>query len=725
MLSDDNTINLNNAKCNQNKFNNLGQEIKNKWINQIYKSNNNSIPIIEYSHEDIKYSFKKLTDKQNYSIISNTTNFNNYIGYNNLVNFIRANKINNNSELVKKLNNFKNVNLIVVDLDYKKHYIEICTLSDFYQNEQRVKCKVLKYKTPYDYYKQNYIGILNKYFANQGKYYENGLRVNELSFDLNDNSQYKKSINPIYLQNIIYENNKFCTVYKPYLFKLFIQLFKPTHKPKILDLSSGWGDRLIGVLSIQDQIEKYIGIDPNERLFEGYSKMIKDLSKIENVRKFILINKPAEEVNYIELDSDIDIIFWSPPFFDLELYINDVDRKDLSNQSVVKFNKYDSWEDFFLINVLNMSSNNLNKGGIIILYLGYINFDSFLKKMNNIGKLKYIGEIGIYGDKLKKYLLFVKTQTTGNCTKLMSLTDSDSSMIIQIKKNIKNPIHNPPLNIIQLNLDNKRTINLVQDSVLIAGTKQRIACKFMEIILKKLPQIKILTYTGSYNGYGAIATAYTAYHLGLKANVFLSSVPTGSHVKSSLSEIIITKQINTLHALNASIYLCDDYKTAKNMEYDITTLPTVSKEIWKVKNEYFNVPLGLNDNDKIMIGLLSEQIKIASYKTILDPKIISNPRIWLVGGTGGIAQALNLTWTNPTIFLYLTGGGKHILKVKEWANKNKNVQILNSNPNYNVSDISNDYKKYYESVENYDSVIWTYVKKYGLDGDFIWNVASD
>ena len=36
-----------------------------------------------------------------------------------------------------------------------------------------------------------------------------------------------------------------------------------------------------------------------------------------------------------------------------------------------------------------------------------------------------------------------------------------------------------------------------------------------------------------------------------------------------------------------------------------------------------------------------------------------------------------------------------------------------------------DYKKYYESVDNYDSLIWPYVKKYGKDGDFIWNVASD
>jgi 16S rRNA G966 N2-methylase RsmD len=422
MLSDNNIKNLSNAKINQNKFNKLNWKNKKIFLKQIYKFYNNSIPIVKYSIKDIQYSFEKLKNKQNYlAVLSNDLPNINYKKYNMdlLSNFINSNlisKSNHNSNLIsnetiKKIKNFNDVDLVIVDLDYKKHYIEICALSDFYQNEQRIKCKVLRYQTPYDYYKQNYIKILNKYFSNQSRYYENGLQIDLVSFNnLANPTNPTNPTNPIYLQNIIYENNKFCTVYKPYLFKLFIQLFSPNNsvKTKILDLSAGWGDRLVGALSIQDQIEKYIGIDPNEKLFEGYLKMVKDLSKKENTKKFILLNKPAEEVDYKNLDIDFDIIFWSPPFFDLELYVNDSNRLDLSKQSIVKFNKYEEWEDLFLINVINISSNNLKKNGVILLYLGHINYKTFFQKMTNIKKIKYIGNIGIYGDKLKKYILFVK-----------------------------------------------------------------------------------------------------------------------------------------------------------------------------------------------------------------------------------------------------------------------------------------------------------------------------
>ena len=133
--------------------------------------------------------------------------------------------------------------------------------------------------------------------------------------------------------------------------------------------------------------------------------------------------------------------------------------------------------------------------------------------------------------------------------------------------------------------------------------------------------------------------------------------------------------------------------------------------------------MGLNDDKKTMIKLLSKQIKKASQNTIL--KKSSNLRFWLVSGTAGIAQSINLAFPNSNLFLYLTGGGQYIKKVIAWAKYNKNIIILNDNINYNINGINNDYKKYYESVDNYDSLIWPYVKKYGKDGDFIWNVASD
>jgi hypothetical protein len=726
MILSSNENNINIAYLNQKKYNNLLKEDKKKWIYNIYNFYNKSIPIISYSKKDIDYSFKILCDKQNYSVKADCNNYSEFEKYkfNYLIKFIKNNNNNNNTTNNIKNNRFLNCNLLIIDTDYKKYYVDICALSDFYQNKERVKCKVLKYNTPCDYYKKNYYFILDKYFSNLGTRYEKGLFINELSFE-NNIEEFKKSINPIYIQNIIYDNNKFCTVYKPYLFKLFINIFRGDKKPIILDLSSGWGDRLLGTLSIQDDIEKYIGIDPNNNLFEGYNKMINDLCHENNKKKFELIQKPAEEVDYVLLDNDIDIIFWSPPFFDQELYINDNNRDDFKKQSVETFKNYEEWEDNFLISVINKATNNLKINGVLILYLGHINYESVFKKINNINKIQYIGDIIIKGDKAKNYFIFVKIIENYKCT-LLTKKNGNISKINKIKKKLKTMEDNPPLHIIELKLPNNNKINLIQESVLIAGTKQRVACEFIKAMTNE--NIKKITYTGTYNGYGAIATAYAAYKLGFQSEVFLSEIPTGNLNKSTFDNIINSKQINTLLALNSKIYLCPDYKTARNLKYDYSTLITKTKDVWENKKDYYNVPLGLSDDERIMIFLLSSQILKAAANTILEKS--SNLRFWLVAGTSGIAQAIYMAYPYSKLFLYLTGGGKHIKRVMAWINNNSNnrnnITIINNNKiKYNVDDVINDYSKYYKSVKNYDSHVWPYIKKYGENGDFLWNVASD
>ena len=717
MILSINKNNSSNAYNNQNLYYKLSNEQKTEWINNIYNYYNKSLPIINHNLQDIKYSFNLLCNKQNYSLFESCNDFSLFEKYkfNNLIKFIKSNNIKKDiNKNIKNSDPFLNYNLIIYDDDYLKNYVQICALSDFYQNNERVNCQVINNKTPYDYYKDNYETILDKYFKLLGKKYEEGLLINELTFDLTE-EQYKKAINPLYLQNIIYNNNKFCTVFKPYLFKLLINLFKVDNNTIILDLSSGWGDRLLAALSLQNEIKKYIGIDPNTNLLNGYNKMISDLSEKKNKDKFMLIQKPAEDVDYNSLDSDIDIIFWSPPFFDQETYVKQV------GQSIETFINYDDWEDNFLINVINMSSNNLKVNGVLILYLGHINYETFMKKMKNISKLKYIGNLHIMGDKMKNYIIFVKIKKYTRC-QIINASDGMPSKINKIKEQLINYKANPRLKIMNLNLDNKK-IHVVQDSVLIAGTKQRVAALFIRKYLKKYPNVQKLTYSGFWNGYGPIATAFAAYKLNLQSEIFLSEVGAGFDKPSDYKTIMNSKQINTLLALNAKIHLCPTYGSAKFLEYDITTLPSIESDIWTVKSEYFNVPLGLNDTNKKMIKLLAKKMKKAARNSYLTK--IDNKRFWLVSGTAGIAQAINLAFPNSKFFIYLTGGGKHFDKVTEWTKINKNITVLNNNDEYNVKDIVNDYEKYYESVHAYDSNIWPYVKKYALDGDIIWNVASD
>jgi len=294
-----------------------------------------------------------------------------------------------------------------------------------------------------------------------------------------------------------------------------------------------------------------------------------------------------------------------------------------------------------------------------------------------------------------------------------------------IIKNIKSDIKleddindNPPLNIISISLTPTKKINIIQDNILIAGTKQRVSTLFIKKIITNDNSIKTLVYAGSYNGFGAIATAYSAYKLNLKCIVFLSSIGTGSNKEENYDKIIKSKQIRTLIALNAKIYLCKNYREARELEYKISQY-----EDWKIKPGYFIVPMGLNDSDGIMINLLSKQIKKNIKNTNLNKK---NVRIWLVAGSGGILMSLVKAIPKASFYVLLTGGGKYIDMVKQLIkenNKEKNTTIIIVN-DLDISGITNDSDKYYESVKGYDNQIFPYVKKYAKDGDYIWNVGS-
>ena len=230
--------------------------------------------------------------------------------------------------------------------------------------------------------------------------------------------------------------------------------------------------------------------------------------------------------------------------------------------------------------------------------------------------------------------------------------------------------------------------------------------------------ISTLVYSGSYNGYSAIAMAYAAYRLKLKSIVFLNSKATGSNKPSNITTIKNSSQIKKLHALNTTIYICPNYRTARNLLYETTQYKN-----WKMKLGYYIVPMGLNDENGIMINLLSKQIK-KSFK-VDGFNTMSKIRMWLVAGSGGILMALVKALPNAHFFVLLTGGGKYFSKLSETIKLHTNITVINNYKieKYEIDDIN--YHKYYESVRGYDSQIFPYVKKYGENNDFIWNVGSD
>mgnify|MGYP003627714525 CR=1 FL=1 len=101
--------------------------------------------------------------------------------------------------------------------------------------------------------------------------------------------------------------------FKPYI--AVCAVYKKFKPKRVLDTSAGWGDRLIGAMS---QNIDYIGIDQNKKLMTPYKKMISDFED-KSTSNVMMIFEKSQNVDYSKLPK-YDLIFTSPPYFNLEKY---------------------------------------------------------------------------------------------------------------------------------------------------------------------------------------------------------------------------------------------------------------------------------------------------------------------------------------------------------------------------------------------------------------------
>jgi hypothetical protein len=145
-----------------------------------------------------------------------------------------------------------------------------------------------------------------------------------------------------------------------YLYERYTEHFKTQEQINIYDPSSGWGGRLLGALSIDDERNiHYIGTDPNKdhTTTEGRTKYheFADFFNTKTYRATGLFPKThtfeiyqlgSEEIhkneNFKKYKGKLDLIFTSPPYFAKEAYSED------ENQSYKKFSQYDLWREGFL-----------------------------------------------------------------------------------------------------------------------------------------------------------------------------------------------------------------------------------------------------------------------------------------------------------------------------------------------------------------------------------------
>ena len=145
-----------------------------------------------------------------------------------------------------------------------------------------------------------------------------------------------------------------------FLYERYTEHFKSQEQINLYDPSSGWGGRLLGALSIDDERNiHYIGTDPNKdhstennrtkyHEFADFfnTKTYRATGLFPKTHTYEIYQSGSEEIHNIEsfqkYKGKLDLVFTSPPYFAKEAYSEDAE------QSYKKFSQYDSWKEGFL-----------------------------------------------------------------------------------------------------------------------------------------------------------------------------------------------------------------------------------------------------------------------------------------------------------------------------------------------------------------------------------------
>lgn len=268
---------------------------------------------------------------------------------------------------------------------YKRHYLNKEEMIEKFNNLKEYVPNVVHLLNPYKIvtmpyidpvYNDKYTMIENKLndyddFLIISEYFSEEIRIKSNKYNLpspekywNDNTQVivekcinqYKSLNAYTLRETLYREIPECNTFRVTLAKTLIDMFDGRH---ILDMSAGWGDRLIGFLA--SGADSYTGVDPNLLLKPVHDEIIATLP--HNKTDIKLIYEPFENVQLSE-DDFFDLCVTCPPYFVTEIYHSQDDKL----QSTSGRNVY-QWINQFMIPSLNKIFDHLHHGGHLLLVM--------------------------------------------------------------------------------------------------------------------------------------------------------------------------------------------------------------------------------------------------------------------------------------------------------------------------------------------------------------------
>jgi hypothetical protein len=171
----------------------------------------------------------------------------------------------------------------------------------------------------------------------------------------------KQPLNSYTLREAIFNLVPEATLFKTTVAKSIYDIFKPKH---ILDMSSGWGDRMIAAIAYGESSGidvKYSGFDPNSSLKYEYMR-IATLAPENKRQNFKVRTEPFESANLKDI-KDVDLFFSSPPYFDFEIYTNE------ETQSINNYKTYPQWVVNFLFKSIKNAFSVIVKDGYFVMHI--------------------------------------------------------------------------------------------------------------------------------------------------------------------------------------------------------------------------------------------------------------------------------------------------------------------------------------------------------------------
>jgi hypothetical protein len=202
-----------------------------------------------------------------------------------------------------------------------------------------------------------------------------------------------KSVNTNALRSIIGLRKYIASQFRPSTTKAILNLF---NADSVLDFSMGWGDRLAGFMASSSSY--YFGIDPNMMLVDGYNEQIKRYGNGKTIR---VKSQCAEDIDSYNECENVDLVFTSPPYFNVERYSRD------DKQSYKKYKGIDNWLDGFLFKSINNAWSKLKPSGHLVINISDVYSGHKINKicdpMNKyIKTLASSDYVGCYGYQMMK-----------------------------------------------------------------------------------------------------------------------------------------------------------------------------------------------------------------------------------------------------------------------------------------------------------------------------------